>query len=541
LTTLASIIREALNDVDKYKLDLTQSLRDAVEISKKAILHEGDSLMAGIRGPPGTGKTKVMEGLIYNEDVIDELLSGKYKFIYVAPTNELTTSGFARALRPIIKMLSEPIDEILSKIRIYGSTIPSPYFGNDLNELKKVATVSNDVLKKMANGGIDDAMFVFATSYQSVSKRMRELGYKFILFVDEASKMPFYLPFNPVSETELRELRELAQGNASGVVHSLVVVGDERQAVAVGPEYQGYGKSLLLLPMIENILVREKGSRQFMTLDTTFRLPEPTQWPIGDGFYADTGIQLRAVEDAKNRLENRLRNIDWEERRSRCRNLVSDKGNLWNTVVGSVENALSSLIPVILVNTKNTIKAGENSEPTRVRLAAYYAILLKCLLGNNVGISVIGPYIDLVEDARYYLRKIGGAKVNIRFLTVQSMLGGEDDIVISMLGKEWISVTNDDEEVTIYFREPENLNVQLSRHKLMLIVIGNLQTLRNSAAEVAQPAEAAHRGKSRGLSAEAKRIHITIDTLLRLAGISANENILKPSEGKYAMFMKVDQ
>jgi len=121
------------------------------------------------------------------------------------------------------------------------------------------------------------------------------------------------------------------------------------------------------------------------------------------------------------------------------------------------------------------------------------------------------------------------------------MLGGEDDIVISMLGKEWISGTNDDEEVTIYFREPENLNVQLSRHKLMLIVIGNLQTLRNSAAEVAQPAKATHRGKPRGLSAEAKRIHITIDTLLRLAGISANENILKPSEGKYAMFMKVDQ
>jgi hypothetical protein len=542
VTTLASIIRDALNDVDRYKLDLTYSLKDAVEISKRAILHSGDSPIAGIRGPPGTGKTKVMEGLIYNEDVIDELLSDKYKFIYVAPTNELTTSGFARALRPIIKMLSEPIDKILSKIRIYGSATPSPYFGNDLNELKKVATVSNDVLKKMANGGIDDAIFVFATSYQSVSKKMRESGYKFVLFVDEASKMPFYLPFNPVSEAELRELRELAQGNASGVVHSLVVVGDERQAVAVGPEYQGYGKSLLLLPMIEDILVREKGSRQFMTLDTSFRLPEPTQWPIGDGFYADTGIQLRAVEDAKERLKNRLRNIeDWEERRSRCRNLVNDKGNLWNTVVGSVENALSSLIPVILVNTKNTVKAGENSEPTRVRLAAYYAILLKCLLGNNVGISVIGPYIDLVEDARNYLRKIGGAKANIRFLTVQSMLGGEDDIVISMLGKEWISGTNDDEEVTIYFREPENLNVQLSRHKLMLIVIGNLQTLRNSAAEVAQPAKATHRGKPRGLSAEAKRIHITIDALLRLAGISANENILKPSEGKYAMFMKVDQ
>jgi len=147
------------------------------------------------------------------------------------------------------------------------------------------------------------------------------------------------------------------------------------------------------------------GSKQFMTLDTTFRLPEPTQQPIGDGFYDDTGIQLRAIEDAQKRLENRLRNIDWEERLSRCRNLVSDKGNLWNMVTGSVESALSSLIPVIIVNTKNIIGAGENSEPVRVKLAAYYAILLKCLLGDNVGISVIAPYIDLVEDARYYSKE----------------------------------------------------------------------------------------------------------------------------------------
>jgi len=66
------------------------------------------------------------------------------------------------------------------------------------------------------------------------------------------------------------------------------------------------------------------------------------------------------------------------------------------------------------------------------------------------------------------------------------MLGGEDDIIISLLGKEWSARANYDEGETIYFREPENLNVQLSRHRLMLIVIGNLQKLRNSAAKAAQ-------------------------------------------------------
>jgi hypothetical protein len=542
MTTLASIIRDSLNNVNRYKLDLTQSLGDAVEISKKAILHEGDLPIAGIRGPPGTGKTKVMEGLVHNEEVMDELLDGK-KFIYVAPTNELTTSGLARALIPIIQILggSEPsIDKILSKIRIYGSAIPSPYFGNDLNELKMVAGVSDDVLKKtlkkMVSGGIDDATFIFTTSYQSVSSKMRGSDYKFVLFVDEASKMPFHLPFNPLSDAQLTAL---AQGNP-GVLHGLVIVGDERQAVAVGPEYQGYGKSLLALPKIEKIL-RRLGSKQFMTLDTTFRLPEPTQQPIGEGFYEDTGIQLKAIEDAEKRLGNRLRDIDWIEGLNRCRNLVSDKGNLWRKVIDSVESALSSFIPVIMVNTENFIKPGENSEPLRVKLATYYALSLKCSLGNNVGISVIAPYIDLVEDTRYYLRKmIGGANVNIRFLTVQSMLGGEDDIIISLLGKEWSAGANDDEGETIYFREPENLNVQFSRHRLMLIAIGNLQKLRNSAAKAAQIE------RLRGLHTEASRIRKTIDTLLGLAGISANENKqvrnLEPyKEGEHAIFMKVDQ
>jgi len=539
MTTLASIIREALNDVDSYKPDLKDSLRKAVEISKKAILHEEDLPIAGIRGPPGTGKTKVMEGLVLTEEVMGELLNDEYKFIYVAPTNELTTSGFARTLRAIIKMLSEPIDKILSKIRIYGSARPSPYFGNDLNELKKVARVSEDVLEKMVSGGIDEATFIFTTSYQSISSKMRGSHYKFVLFVDEASKMPFHLPFNPTSDAQLRAL---AQRNP-GVLHGLVIVGDERQAVAIGPEYQGYGKSLLALPKIEEILdTWNLKQKLFMTLDTTFRLPEPTQQPIGDGFYYDTGIQLRAIEDAQKRLGNRLRDIGWIEGLNRCRNLVSDKGNLWSKVIDSVESALSSFIPVIMVNTENFIKPGENSEPLRVKLAAYYALSLKCSLGNNVGISVIAPYIDLVEDTRSYLRKmIGGANVNIRFLTVQSMLGGEDDIIISLLGKEWTKNNADyDEGETIYFIEPENLNVQLSRHRLMLIVIGNLQKLRNSAAKAAQ------REELHNQPTEASRIRITMDSLLRLADISANENKqvrnVEPfKEGKHAIFMKVNQ
>jgi len=544
MTTLASLIRNALEDIDKYELNLESSLRNAVEISKMAILHEGDAPIAGIRGPPGTGKTKVMEGLVNDKDIINELLNSGYKFMYIAPTNELTISGFARALRPIIMMLQESglsIDKILSKIRIYGSAIPRPYFGNDLDELKRIAYVNGNILKDMVHGGIDDALFIFTTDYQRVSSRMRKSGYKFIPFIDEASKMPFYLPFNPVSDAELKAL---AQGNA-GIMHSLVIVGDDRQAVAVGPEYQGYGRFLLALPKVEEVL-RNLNSRQFMTLDTTFRLPEPTQQPISDGFYSDVGIRLKAAENAKKRLEDRLRNINWEERLGKCKGFANDY--LWDRVISSVKDALSSLIPIIMVNTKRAISPGEYSEPVRVKLAAYYAILLRCLLGNNVGISVIGPYRDLVEDVRYYLkkidlRKIGGVNINnVRLLTVQSMLGDEDDIVIVLLGKEWDVRSYDDEGLTIYFREPENLNVQLSRHRLMLIIIGDIQMLRSTATETAQRSRLR---RNRVIGKNASRIHRTLDALFNLAEIEPREDKqLKDLPSKkvsdHVVFMRVD-
>ena len=549
MTTLASLIRSALIDINdinknnknKYEPGLKSPLMNAVEISKRAILHEGDAPIAGIRGPPGTGKTKVMEGLINDKKVIDEILEKNYKFVYIAPTNELTTNGFERALRPIIMRLQESgfnIEEILSKIRIYGSAVPRPYFGDDLKELRKDANVSDDVLRKMVYGGIDDALFIFTTDYQRASSRMRKSGYKFIPFIDEASKMPFYLPFNPISDAELRAL---AQGSA-GIMHGLIIVGDDRQAVAVGPEYQGYGKFLLALPKVEEIL-RNLSPRQFMTLDTTFRLPEPTQQPISDGFYSDIGIQLKAAEYAKKRLEDRLKNINWKERLGKCKDFANDY--LWDRVINSVENALSSLIPIIMVNTKNAIEPGEYSEPMRVKLAAYYAVSLRCLLGNDVGISVIGPYRDLVEDVRYYLRKIGGVNINVRFLTVQSMLGGEDDIVIALLGKEWIANSHDDEGLTIYFREPENLNVQFSRHRLMLIVIGNIQRLRNSAAAIAQRSGLSSSRSDKIISENASRIRKTLDALFSFADISPREvKQLKglPSKkvSNHVVFVRVD-
>ena len=560
MTTLASIIKGALDVLNSYDLNLEPSIEGALKVSKEAVMHETEVPIVGIRGPPGTGKTKIMEGLTYNKDVISELLDGAVKFLYIAPTNELTTSGFVRALTPILKRLQEEglsVEEALSKIRICGSSVPRPYLSNkEIDELKSRANVDKDLLNKIACGKIDDATFIFTTDYQRVSARASASSYhRFVMFVDEASKAPFYLPFTPISDSELKRLAsELKDSKAikvsGGIIHGLIVVGDERQAIARGPEYQGFGKKLLVLPKIEEVLeALGYADTQFLTLTTTFRLPSPTEEPIGRGFYSDVG-GLKAYYDSRIRMAQAFKNIgDLKERLDRCRNAYDN--DLWRfTIDKLLEPALTDLNnpkPIIIMNVANTIPSGSQFEPCRVKLAVYFALALNCISDQRLGISVIAPYVDLVDSARYYYNKLynklirgkitEGREGHVRFLTVQSMLGGEDDIIISMLGKEWSKPS----EPTIYFREPENLNVQFSRHKVMLIVIGNLLRLRNSAAKAAQNEALSNRYDV----GDFKRIRETADTLLELAGIHAPPTKLakgfSSSIGDYAIFYKIDK
>ena len=554
MATLASIIKNALDLLNSYDLSLEPSIDEALKLSREAVMHTTDVPIVGIRGPPGTGKTKIMEGLTYDRDVIGELLDGSIKFLYIAPTNELTTSGFVRALTPILKRLQEKglsVEEALSKVRICGSSVPRPYLiSREIDELKSRANVDKDLLNKIACGKIDDATFIFTTDYQRVSARATASSYRFVMFVDEASKAPFYLPFTPVSDSELKnlanDLRNYKSGKVSGgIIHGLIVVGDERQAIALNPEYQGFGKKLLVLPKIKEVLeALGYADSQFMTLTTTFRLPSPTQEPIGRGFYSDVG-GLKAYYDSRTRMVQALKDIgDLEERLNKCRDAYDD--SLWRLTVETIlETALTDLNkpkPIIIVNTCRYIPAGSRFEPLRVKLATYFALALSCISHQRIGISVIAPYIDLVDNARYYYNKlynklagkvIEGHRDRVRFSTVQSMLGGEDDIVISMLGKEWSKSS----DPTIYFREPENLNVQFSRHRMMFIVIGNLIKLRNSAANVGR------KEASYGYIMENfDRIRQTADALFELAGVYPPPQKCAEasnSTGDYAIFHKI--
>jgi len=68
----------------------------------------------------------------------------------------------------------------------------------------------------------------------------------------------------------------------------------------------------------------------------------------------------------------------------------------------------------------------------------------------------------------------------------------------------------------IYFAEPSN--VQLSRHRSILVVVGDVVRLRNSAAKSAR-----RYGLFYGSATLTKMIRKTADTLLKLVGTNAKE------------------
>jgi hypothetical protein len=77
-------------------------------------------------------------------------------------------------------------------------------------------------------------------------------------------------------------------------------------------------------------------------------------------------------------------------------------------------------------------------------------------------------YTDLPAAVGFEAERRGR---RVERLTVQSMIGGERDFIVTALGKEY-AADQLGERPTLYAREPELLNVQLSRHKALLIAVG---------------------------------------------------------------------
>ena len=234
-------------------------------------------------------------------------------------------------------------------------------------------------------------------------------------------------------------------------------------------------------------------------------MPHPTEKPISEGYYRG---RLKALFKADKRLKDY-----WTGKRVN----TTDPYLRWALDV--VEEAATTSIPVVIVEPKEEYseesRTGLIISKERTKIAAALSVALSITTRGETCITA--PYTDQILHTKMYLQRTYGEllrkhKLGIRFETAQSMLGSEADNVVAVLGKEYYSGL---ERKTIYFREPELLNVQLSRHRRLLFIVGNLRKLSKQAGK----------GNQVDRSRTYKPIAMTAKHLLWMADVSPDEKI----------------
>jgi len=143
-------------------------------------------------------------------------------------------------------------------------------------------------------------------------------------------------------------------------------------------------------------------------------------------------------------------------------------------VVEALEEAINNSIPLVVFETPQ-FEPGDTLDRLRAKLGFYTSLALSVWLeryGIQRSLAVTSIYTDLPQAVGFELRRRG---LSVDRMTVQALIGGERDFVVTMLGKEYRDVA--DEYATMYAREPELLNVQLSRHRALMAVIGCVNCL----------------------------------------------------------------
>ncbi|RLI79708.1 hypothetical protein DRP04_08890 [Archaeoglobales archaeon] len=450
--------------------DLLDSQRKAAKLMKETI--SGDVNLAAVQGPPGTGKTSVVEAFA-KEQISDFVTSSENELIlYIAPTNHLVFEAFRRITAQLIRA-GYDIQSILKILRVYGSKIK-------LRERGQISigdtAIDGSELNRLMGPIDNDVRIVFATEFQRISSRLGEfIPEKTHIVADEASKSPYFRVFLPLAE-------RIARNPDDFYPYSLLVLGDPQQAITVPEEFKEMNVPLLMKLVDRILTANDMKDDCWIMLDTTFRLPRPSEDPISYGFYNG---KLTAQYSARQRMsliiDSVLDNFD-NILRSLDRAGFNIKSYHLQTVVNAIEEAVSSASPIIVINT-HPFRRGDTFDAERVKLTFLTSAIFQMasrFSNYDFSVTTTAPYCDIVDSVSFKFRKIRGLR-KPRAVTVQSIIGGESDVIIAALGKEWESVEvhyyPTDEMATIYKREPELLNVQLSRHRSVLVIVGNIEKL----------------------------------------------------------------
>jgi len=446
----AKIFAQMINNI---QLEFSQNT--GVDAVIKAI--SNFSTAVGI-GPPGAGKSLVPSYALarkFPDFDRDEVA------LVTTPPNRLLSE---LATRTIGALLAQGIDEdtLRRSVRIYGSEFVPLRLDKDVK-------------------------LVFSTPYQpGALKRLLDIKKRVHIILDEASTTPLHEPFKSPA---MAISQALDRGETEWLA-SLSVVGDPMQAI--DPQYTGRDKLDLLI--IGRILTRfvppdeleslkddfprifevanhylSQLDIEYFFLDITHRLPKPTEDLVSIPFY--NGL-LKGKYSYKDRLKEIIRDKPNKK--------LIEISNIHSEITNLFESAISSQIPVVyLRDTGKAYASGirrrrelDELDTVRADYACKVALYLSAWVRRSALIEVLTPYREMKSYITFCLRE-HQQQLPIRVSTIHESLGSEADIEIAVMGKEY----RGKKTRTIYFNMPELLDVQFSRHRAMLIIIGNVERL----------------------------------------------------------------
>lgn len=459
---------------DSQQINLEGTAKDAMDLISNSIKN---NRLAIVQGPPGTGKTTLYYSVI--ENFLKNGLDENEVIVYTAPSNRLV----ADMLKRICKLFPDK-NIFLEQVRVYGSqfnyTNFEPLRGPITKEVKLVIT----------------------TDYQRIffSREFKSKDYlsRFHMLIDEASRSPLHREFTPIAEELLRSGKQ--------ILGSLNVIGDPMQAISLTEFYRISRREYLLMEKIlmklmENdhpdlykdiinkkidlmeAIYQNPPKSFYKFLDTTRRLPTPTEEIISNAYY---GGLLKSAIDGENVIKEIEHNYDRE-----ILNKLKNEQEL-RIFAENIEKVITTERIGVYHHVRQKFAYNDPEydlyDDIRAKIAASYAIILAAATKKHT--TIISPYVDMSIQTKLLISSLINT-YNLRELnelidvtTVQSMLGGEDYNIIAILGKEHATQIYDEPLYTIYFNEPELLNVQFSRHKGIFIIVGNLGRLRTTAGKL---------------------------------------------------------